>query len=155
MIRGQLRILENVFAVFILIIVLMLVLVMLFTNAFQMQRDDLERVSEREAVAIARFAASMPEIGCVGLEGDRPYCVDAARAGSFRDRMRSDPALVQQYYPYLGTSRISIGAVSGATIPIHDGLGAPDGIQAYRIPTLVAHASGYDVGWVEVVVVAR
>lgn len=146
--RGELKLMENVMAFFVIIILGMIALIYFSTAQSASERQIDEEREDLRAIQTARSLYNMPEISCTFTQTGR--CVDLEKAQALRSLLDGDYA--QVYFPILGRSRVAIGFIGAEdTILIYDALNSPNYRQIH-VPVIVHDPleNTRSFGWIEV-----
>jgi hypothetical protein len=109
--KGNIQLMENVFTVFILIFIGMIILIFFAVNMVREQSEKADAEVEMEALRIARALQSLPEIQCSIGDSVIPYIVlTALKAQSFAKELLEDRSINYRaiYFPVLGRSKITL-----------------------------------------------
>ena len=107
--KGQMQLMENVFAVFILIIIGLVVLVIFAYSALNNSNNDYSTSAKMQALITARSVYNMPEVQCTILGDAQDKCVDIIKAANFSRIATSGPDSVQAtYFNYFGYAVINL-----------------------------------------------
>jgi len=142
--KGNIQLMENVFTVFILIFIGMIVLIFFAVNQIMEQSLRAEAEIEMEALRTARSLISLPEIQCSIGDSVIPYCIDELKAQSFSELLEDDINYRAIYFPVLGRSKITLyiyeytnKEFDEVTESLYSGYDSSNSIQAFSIPILV------------------
>lgn len=149
--KANVQLMENVFTVFILIFIGMIVLIFVGVNSFQNQRIAAEAEFEMESMRIAKSLQNLPEIQCTISDETIPYCIDFAKAKAFQIIVDGDLTNKELYFPILGRSTITVhnlettNEVEVYTTPIGTSM------QVFHLPVLIQEESGItSMGYIKV-----
>jgi hypothetical protein len=145
--RGELQLMENIMAFFIIIILGMIAFIYFATAQAGADR---ERIAEREdlrALQTARSLYNLPELSCTWSQTGR--CIDLDKAEIFGSMLTDANATI--YFPVFGRSRIAIDCLGCDETIIYDQLDATT-FRQLHVPVLVYNATSDSrlFGWVEV-----
>lgn len=135
--KGNIQMMENVFVVFMLIFIGMLVMIFIGVNSIMSHRMDTQAQFEMEAMRIARSLQNLPELQCTISDETIPYCIDMRKADAYRQIVNHDATLKEHYFPILYRSTINITIIESGNyaVPYENPLGVS--YQAFHIPVLV------------------
>jgi hypothetical protein len=139
--KGNIQLMENVFTVFILIFIGMVVLIFVGYNTYTNRVIEAQAQFEIEAIRIARSLQSLPELQCSIGEDTTDYCIDFLKAQAFAEIVRDDISVKELYFPMLGWSTITIMNLDSGTehkngITVYSNQ-RTSSVQAYHLPVLI------------------
>lgn len=148
--RGELKLMENVIAFFVIIIIGMIALIFFTLSQSSAQSSLEEQRDTARAVQAARALYNLPELSCTFSSSGR--CIDAHKAVALSDLISTDPNVSDTYLPVLGQSEIAIRCLGcEANVTVYDMLNA-NTYRQIQVPVLLHNAtSGSDrFAWIEV-----
>jgi hypothetical protein len=142
--RGELKLMENVMAFFIIIILGMIAFIYFATAQGADARDQAEESANLRAIQIARSLYNMPELSCTFTQTGR--CIEAEKALIFSGIISTDV-----YFPVLSQSRIAVNCIGCEEIVVYDLLDSTSYRQIH-VPIVVYNATSRirHFGWIEV-----
>ena len=145
--RGELKLMENVMAFFVIIILGMIAFIFFATAQGAAERDRADEAESVRAITTARSLYNMPELACTFAQTGR--CIDAEKALVLSDVLRGENTTI--YFPVLGQSRVAIDCIGCETIVVYDLLERSNYRQVH-VPVIVYNAtsSTRNFGWIEV-----
>ena len=145
--RGELKLMENVMAFFVIIILGMIAFIFFATSQASSEREASEERENLRAIQTARSLYNMPELGCTFTQTGR--CVDREKARQLAQIIDTDDA--ETYFPILGRSRVTIDCIGCDPIVVYDLLTSTSYRQIH-VPVIVYDPIGNSraFGWIEV-----
>ena len=145
--RGELKLMENVMAFFIIIILGMIAFIYFATAQSATEQELTAQQGDLRAIQTARSLYNMPELSCTFAQTGR--CIDAERALVLSETLEGENASI--YFPVLGRSRIALDCIGCETIVVYDLLDSTNYRQLH-VPVVVYNATSdtRHFGWIEV-----
>lgn len=143
--RGELKLMENVIAFFMIIIIGMIALIFFSMSQNAQNQQRAQQLETVEAVQAARALYNLPELACTYSESGR--CIDAYKAQAF-----SELEVDTVYFGVFGRSEIALRCIGCENnVSIYDQLES-NTYRQIQVPVTVSNAtSGIDhFGWIEV-----
>ena len=145
--RGELKLMENVMAFFIIIILGMIAFIFFATAQGSSESERLEQSADLRAIQTARALYNMPELSCTFTQTGR--CIEAEKAYVLAEILDTDELNV--YFPVFGQSSIAIDCLGCERIEVYNLLTTTNYRQVH-VPVVVHNATSNtrSFGWIEV-----
>ncbi len=106
--KGQIKLMENVFVVFILIFIGLIVLIVYSLNNINVQKQKFEEKNFLEGINTIKLFMSFPEVECSIEDEIKENCIDLYKAKAFKKKIGKDYNTKKVYFQLLGYSNITI-----------------------------------------------
>ncbi len=151
--KAQIRLMENVFVVFILIFIGMIVLVVYSINNINSEKQSFEQKNFLETINTIKLFSSFPEVSCSIEDEIKENCIDLYKAKIFSEKSKSYNVR-KVYFPILGYSNITLyyldENMEEKTINLYDfEKKGYTSILKVQLP-LLAYNNTYTFGYIEV-----
>lgn len=149
--RGELKLMENVMAFLMIMILGMIAFIYFSVAQGSTQRQQAQQRADLEALRTAQALYDMPEISCGSSSLGR--CVDLGKARALASYLRRHPENQSTYLPVLGRSSITLSCTRcSENLTIYDQLASTSDYRAIQVPVSVYNeTTGYtSFGYLEV-----
>ncbi len=107
MVRGQIKLMENVFVVFILIFIGMIVLIVYTLNNINVEKQNFEQKNFLDTMNTIKLFSSFTEVSCSIEDEMKENCIDLYKAEAFSNIVK-EYENKKVYFPILGYSNITL-----------------------------------------------
>lgn len=145
--RGELKLMENIMAFFIIIILGMIAFIFFASAQASGQQERFEEREDIRALQTARSLYNMPELSCTFTQTGR--CIEAEKAHALSELLEGENASI--YLPVLGISSVALDCLGCERIEIYNLLTTTNYRQIH-VPVVVHNATSNtrSFGWIEV-----
>lgn len=134
--RGELKLMENVIAFLMIMILGMIAFIYFAVAQGSAQKVANQQHADLEAVRTAQALYDMPELACTFSSFGR--CIDLGKARALATYLEANPENQSVYLPLFGRSAVSVDCVRCKTpITIYDQLPKGSGYRAIQVPVAV------------------
>ncbi len=105
--KAQLKLMENVFVVFLLIFIGAIVLIVYSVNSINEQKQNLELKQSIESLNLLKLFSTFPEVECSIGDEIKENCIDLYKAKIFSEKTKTLEGK-KLYFPILGYSNITL-----------------------------------------------